>query len=153
MTTLRPEIQGTQHVVSTGHYYASQAAFQILEDGGNAIDAGVCAGIALGILQSDLVSIGGVAPIIIYVAEEQKVVTVSGLGWWPRKANPEYFRRKHAGAIPPGIMRTVIPAAPDAWITALEKWGTRSFGEVAQAAIPRWLSHESSVPTDGKPEY
>ncbi|MCH9669870.1 MAG: gamma-glutamyltransferase [Gammaproteobacteria bacterium] len=135
MTTMRPEIQGTQHVVSTGHYYASQAAFQILEDGGNAIDAGVCAGIALGVLQSDLVSVGGVAPIIVYVAETQEIVTISGLGWWPRKANPEYFRQKHAGAIPSGIMRTVIPAAPDAWITALERWGTRTFAEVANAAI------------------
>ena len=69
MGTMRPEIKGTRHVVSTGHNFASQAAFQILEDGGNAIDAGVCAGIALGVLQSDLVSVGGVAPIIVYVAE------------------------------------------------------------------------------------
>ena len=29
----------------------------------------------------------------------------------------------------------VIPAAPYAWITALEKYGTMRFGEVAQAAI------------------
>ena len=37
--------------------------------------------------------------------------------------------------MPPGILRTVMPAAPDAWITALERYGTMSFGEVAQAAI------------------
>lgn len=135
MATMRPEIKGTRHVVSTGHNFASQAAFQILEDGGNAIDAGVCAGIALGILQSDLVSIGGVAPIIVYVAETQEIVTISGLGWWPRKADVNYFHRHHGGAIPSGIMRTVVPAAPDAWLAALERWGTKPFGEVAQAAI------------------
>ena len=135
MTTMRPEIHGTRHAVSTGHSYATQAAFQMLEDGGNAIDAGVCAGIALGILQSDLVSIGGVAPIILYSAEEQQIITVAGLGWWPKQADPEYFIREHGGAIPAGIMRTVIPAAPDAWITTLERWGTRSFGDVAAAAI------------------
>ena len=106
MATMRPAIQGTRHVVSTGHYYASQAAFQILEDGGNAIDAGVCAGIALGVLQSDLVSVGGVAPIIVYIAETQEVVTISGLGWWPRKADVDYFHREHGGAIPGGVMRT-----------------------------------------------
>ncbi len=135
MNTMRPEIKGTRHVVSTGHNFASQAAFQILEDGGNAIDAGVCAGIALGILQSDLVSIGGVAPIIVYVAETQEIVTLSGLGWWPRKADVAYFHQHHGGAIPSGLMRTVVPAAPDAWITALERWGTKPFGEVAAAAI------------------
>ena len=123
MTTMRPEIHGTRHAVLTGHSYATQAAFQMLEDGGNAIDAGVCAGIALGILQSDLVSIGGVAPIILYSAEEQRVITVAGLGWWPKQADPEYFIRDYGGAIPAGIMRTVIPAAPDAWITTLERWG------------------------------
>ena len=32
-------------------------------------------------------------------------------------------------------MRTVVPAAPDAWITALERFGTMSFGDVAQSAI------------------
>jgi gamma-glutamyltranspeptidase/glutathione hydrolase len=37
--------------------------------------------------------------------------------------------------MPGGLARTVLPAAPDAWITALRRWGTRSFGEVAAAAI------------------
>ena len=135
MTTMRPETQGTRHAVSTGHAYASQAAFQILEDGGNAIDAGVCAGLALGILQSDLVSIGGVAPIILYEAKSQQVITIAGLGWWPRQADVDYFIREHDGAIPLGLMRTVVPAAPDAWITALKRYGTKPFSEVAAAAI------------------
>jgi gamma-glutamyltranspeptidase/glutathione hydrolase len=37
--------------------------------------------------------------------------------------------------IPPGVERCVVPAAPDAWVTALEQFGTMSFGEVAAAAI------------------
>ena len=37
--------------------------------------------------------------------------------------------------IPLGILRTVVPAAPDAWILALERYGTMSFGDVAAAAI------------------
>ena len=43
--------------------------------------------------------------------------------------------KNHGGKIPQGIMRTVVPAAPDAWITALERFGTMSFGEVAKSAI------------------
>ena len=45
------------------------------------------------------------------------------------------FQHKHAGHIPAGILRTVVPSAPDAWITALERYGTMGFGEVAAAAI------------------
>ena len=52
-TALRSTIRGTRHVVVAGHYLAAQAGFQILEAGGNAIDAGVAAGIALGVVQSD----------------------------------------------------------------------------------------------------
>src|SRR5262249_43509602 len=48
---------------------------------------------------------------------------------------PDYFMQHHGGRIPPGVLRTVVPAAPDAWITALKRWGTMSFGEVAAAAI------------------
>jgi gamma-glutamyltranspeptidase/glutathione hydrolase len=32
-------------------------------------------------------------------------------------------------------LRTVVPAAPDAWITALELYGTMSFADVAAAAV------------------
>ncbi|MBT5111098.1 MAG: gamma-glutamyltransferase, partial [Rhodospirillaceae bacterium] len=51
----RARIIGTRHMAAAGHYLAAQAAFQILEAGGNAIDAGVCGGIALGVLQSEYV--------------------------------------------------------------------------------------------------
>ena len=131
----RPTIAVTQHAISAGHYLAATAGFDILQAGGNAIDAGCAAGIALGVLQSDLVDVAGVAPIMIYVADKQEVVTIAGLGPWPKALDPELFMREHAGKIPKGVLRTVVPAAPDAWITALRRYGTMSFGEVALAAI------------------
>jgi gamma-glutamyltranspeptidase / glutathione hydrolase len=131
----RPTIAVTRHAIAAGHYLAASAGFAILEAGGNAIDAGVAAGIALGVLQSDLVDVAGVAPIMIYLAESREVVTVAGLGPWPKALDPEFFMRAHGGTIPKGVLRTVVPAAPDAWITALARWGTMSFGEVAAAAI------------------
>ncbi len=134
VSTLRPDIHASRHAVSAGHYLASGAALAILEAGGNAIDAGVCGGIALGVLQSDLVGVAGVAPIMVWLEEQQKVVTISGLGWWPTAASSAYFRDNHGGKQPKGVMSMVVPAAPDAWITALEMWGTMSFGDVAAAA-------------------
>ena len=131
----RPTIAVTRHAIAAGHYLAATAGFAILEAGGNAIDAGCAAGIALGVLQSDLVDVAGVAPIMIYHAESREVVTIAGLGTWPKALDPELFMRQHGGKIPKGVLRTVVPAAPDAWITALRRWGTMSFGEVAAAAI------------------
>lgn len=132
---LRPELRARQHAISSGHYLATQAGMRILDGGGNAVDAGVAAGICLGILLSDFVSFAGVAPIMVYEAETGTVHTVAGVGTWPRAATLERFRATWGDDMPEGIARTVVPAAPDAWITALRRWGTRSFGEVAAAAI------------------
>lgn len=131
----RMSIMGTRHLISAGHYLAAHAGFSVLEAGGNAVDAGVAAGIAIGVLQTDKVNFGGVAPQIIYTAKNRKVHCIDGLGVWPRAATPDYFMKKHGGKIPPGVERCVVPAAPAAWITSLEHFGTMSFGDVASAAI------------------
>ena len=135
MKAHRPTIMGTRHMVAACQYLAAEAGFRILEAGGNAIDAGVAAGIALGVVQPEYVNFAGVAPIIIYSARENRVVTISGLGGWPKALERDFFKKHHGGKIPKGVLRTVVPAAPDAWITALTQWGTMSFGEVAASAI------------------
>ena len=84
----RPTIMGTRHMVAACHYLASEAGFKILEAGGNAIDAGVATGIALSVVQPEYVNFAGVAPIIIYSAAEDRVVTIPGLGPWPRRSGP-----------------------------------------------------------------
>ena len=135
LNSYRPSIAGTRHAVVAGHYLAAHAGFEILEAGGNAVDAGCASGIALSVLQSELVNFAGVAPIILYEAATSKVVTISGLGSWPKRIEPSLFEEHYRGSIPENILRTVVPAAPDAWITALELYGTMSFAEVASSAI------------------
>ncbi|HEX9684570.1 MAG TPA: gamma-glutamyltransferase family protein [Burkholderiales bacterium] len=135
MPAYRPTLTGTRHMIAAGHHAAAHAGFTVLEAGGNAVDAGVAAGIALGVLQTDLVNFAGVAPMMIYLADRREVLTIDGLGTWPRAADINVFIKQHGGRMPPGILRTVIPAAPYAWLTALEKFGTMRFGEVAEAAI------------------
>jgi len=119
----------------SGHYLSAQAAFAVLEAGGNAVDAGVAGALVDGVVQPDQVNIAGVAPIMIYLADRREVLTISGLGGWPRAADCGWFEREHGGAIPQGILRTVVPAAPAAWVVALERFGSMTFREVAGAAL------------------
>jgi gamma-glutamyltranspeptidase/glutathione hydrolase len=135
ISAYRPLISGRDHIAAAGHYGAAHAAFRILEGGGNAVDAGVAAGLALGVLQSDIVNVAGVAPTLIYLAERDEVISIAGLGTWPKAASAEFFRRNHGGAMPKGLLRTVVPAAPAAWIKALAEFGTMSFSDVAEGAI------------------
>ena len=100
--SLRPPIAGIAHGISAGHYLAAEAGFAVLEDGGNAIDAGIAAVIALAVVQSNFVNVAGVAPIILYSAERDELMTIDGLGTWPAKATLALFEGDHGGAIPVG---------------------------------------------------
>ena len=131
---MRPTLYGNRQAVSAGHYLAAIAGNAMMDAGGNAIDAGCCAGMALAVLHPDEVNFAGVAPIIIRTSDGE-VVTIAGLGHWPMSFPADLFMREHEGKVPYGVLRTVVPAAPDAWITALRDYGTMSFGEVAAASI------------------
>src|SRR5215831_16399001 len=132
--TATAQVIGTRWAVAAGHPLAAAAAVRILAAGGNAIDAGVAAGITLGVVHPDMVSVAGVAPILVHTARDGATWQVSGVGPYPRMSTVEYFNTRHGGQIPPGLARTVVPAAPDAWCTALARWGTMSFAQVAAPA-------------------
>ncbi len=134
ISSYRPPAMGLSHIVSSGNYYASLAGYRILEEGGNAIDAGVASGIAINVTQPHFTSFAGVAPILIYVAEKDEVVSISGLGRWPQAATLEYFQKTY-GEIPLGMARCVVPSACDAWLTALENYGTMTFEQVVGPSV------------------
>lgn len=129
----RPPLMAQHHVVVSGHYFASQAGMQILEAGGNAVDAGVATGLAIDVLESQFVGFGGVAPIMVRIGGAVHVIC--GVGPWPAAADLSAIHDRYGGRIPDGVLHTVIPAAPANWIEALRRWGTMSFGDVALAAI------------------
>src|SRR2546427_12423997 len=131
--TATVQVIGTRWAVVAGHALAAEAAARVLAAGGNAIDAGVAAGLTLGVGHPDMVSVAGVAPILVHVARTGETFQVSGVGPDPRASRVAYFPERHRGQIPPGLPRTAAPAAPDPWLTALERWGTMSFADVAHA--------------------
>ena len=124
-----------EHAIAAGHYLAAEACMAILNADGNAIDAGVAAGLAMGVVQSDLVNVAGVAPIMLWTPETGEVVNIDGLGTWPAAMTPELFEREHGGEVPVGLLRTVVPGSPAAWLVALERFGSMSFADTAHAAI------------------
>jgi gamma-glutamyltranspeptidase/glutathione hydrolase len=134
-TSNRPPIQARHVAVASGHYLATEAGMRMFRLGGNAIDAGVAAGICIDVLLPDLCSFGGVAPTMVYHAATGDLVTISGLGPWGRAATLQHFLDHEGGEIPIGVKRSVVPGAPDAWLTALARYGRLSFAEVVQPAI------------------
>ena len=66
----RPPVMGTHHVISAGHYLSAAAGYRLLEEGGNAVDAGVASGVVINVVLAENTNFGGVAPIMIYLAEK-----------------------------------------------------------------------------------
>src|SRR6476469_8340948 len=110
-TTHRPAVVGSRYMAATGHPLATMAAIRVLERGGNAIDAGVATGLCINVAQPDMTNLGGVAPIIVYLAKTREVLTISGLGWWPRAASIRWFADRGFTSIPTGVESAVVPSA------------------------------------------
>ena len=128
---MRPRVMGTHGVISSGHYLATQAGYDVLKAGGNAFDAGVTAGMALKAVKMDYAGWTGVAPLILYSAAEDRVITRVGAGKSPALATLDYFLEH--GKSP--INNALIPADVDVWLAALDRFGTLSFSEAAQPTL------------------
>ena len=134
-SSARSAFVGTEHAISTAHFLSTAAGNRTLELGGNAVDAGVAAGVAMNTVMPYLTSFGGVAPIIVHMADGGEVSTISGVGRWPRAHTLGEHRRRWGDAIPNGISPVVVPAAPDAWMTALSRFGTMTLADVLEPSI------------------
>ena len=131
---LRSEFRAQHGVVAAGRTFAAEAGAQILSSGGNAVDAGVASVFASAVVEISHFGMGGEAPMIIYLAKENRVVVINGQGSAPKAANPQLFAGK--SAIPGnGPLGATIPAVVDAAALALERYGTRSLGDVLAPAI------------------
>ena len=128
---MRPRFMGTHGVISTGHYLATMAGMDALKAGGNAFDAGVTAAMVVKVTKMGYAGWTGVAPLILYSANEDRVVTRVGAGTSPAAATLEHFLQHGKTA----INTALVPADVDVWLAALERFGTISFSEAASPAL------------------
>jgi gamma-glutamyltranspeptidase/glutathione hydrolase len=127
----RPLIQGTSGVVASTHYVASLVAWETLARGGNAVDAACAAGFAMQVVEPHLCGPAGEAPILVYRRATREVSVVNGQGVAPAAATIPAFRALGLDLVPgTGLLAATVPAAFDAWLRALEHFGTLSLEDV-----------------------
>src|SRR5439155_19732966 len=71
----------------------------------------------------------------MYAAESWRVETFSRVVRWSQAASIEADRDQRTGDMARDMRCCVVPGAADAWLTALDRYGTLSFAEVAADAI------------------
>jgi gamma-glutamyltranspeptidase/glutathione hydrolase len=132
----RPAATGDHFMAATGNPWATQAALQVMQDGGNAIDAAVASLLVLNVTFGEAASFPGVAPVLVYDAQNNQVESYIGAGTAPAKATLESFKARGWDNVPEmNIWAQLLPASPDVIIALLEKYGTKSFTELSTPAI------------------
>src|SRR5947209_1162534 len=125
---------GSHGAVAAGGQGAVDAGVATLRAGGNAIDAAAATILALSVTDSSLFCFGGEVPILVYDAKRNVVEVLVGLGAAPGLATPEHFA-KPDGIPGKGVEPAAVPGAFDAVLTALDRYGTKRFAEVARPML------------------
>ncbi|HUB85751.1 MAG TPA: gamma-glutamyltransferase, partial [Rhizomicrobium sp.] len=125
-----------QHgMVASEQPLASEAAVQILKNGGSAVDAAIAANAMIGLMQPVLNGIGGDLFAIVYDPKTHKLYGYNGSGWSPKgrdlaKMTAEVEAAyKKAGMepkahIPPvGSLPITVPGAVDGWFALHDRFG------------------------------
>jgi gamma-glutamyltranspeptidase/glutathione hydrolase len=136
MTTLYPLVMGREAMIATEHYLSAAAGARMFARGGNAIDAAVAATLVEGVVNPHMHTIGGEAPMLIYVASARRVIAINGNMTAPAGATIEHYRSLGLKLIPAeGLLAAGVPAAFDALATSLAKFGTLTLAEVIEPAM------------------
>ncbi|TNU73564.1 gamma-glutamyltransferase family protein [Miniimonas arenae] len=134
--TTRPELVGTFGMVASTHWLASAAGMAVLEEGGNAFDAAIAAGLVLHVVEPHLNGLGGDMPLLVHDAATAATRVVCGQGVAPRAATIEAYRALGVDAVPgTGHLAAVVPGAFGAWMHVLATRGTRPLADLARFAI------------------
>ena len=129
---------GSQGVVVSGRPAATAAGIKILEQGGNAADAGAATLLVLSVTYVGAYCVGGEVPILVYSAgqkdDQKNVRLLEGQGEAPRDPKAIAWYMEHG--IPDGdVKAAAVPATVDAIVTLLKLYGTKSFEEVVQPTL------------------
>lgn len=139
--TGRPVVYGTQGVISSGHYLTSMAGMQMLQTGGNAFDAVIASCFAAGVTEPTAsYSLLAEGVFMFYDAKSGDLLSLSGQGTAPAKADVGYFKSKGQDNIPTGPgkdspLSFTVPGVIAALLSMLERYGTKTVAEILAPSI------------------
>jgi len=127
-------------VVASAHPKASEIGVEILKNGGNAVDAAVAVGFALGVLEPNASGIGGGGFMMYRSAETGEVKFIDFREVMPRKASLDQYTLDEDGKVMNrensiGPKSIAIPGEVAGLLYALETYGTLDRLSVMQPAI------------------
>ena len=139
-----PVASGTGGAVASVDLDASRIGIDVLRQGGNAIDAAVATAAALGVTEPFSAGVGGGGFMVIYLHDQDRVITLDGREEAPAAVTSDLFRDPESpeGENLPFFPNRIssglavgVPGTPLNWQTALSRYGTLSLADALAPAI------------------
>ena len=129
----RPVAMGTRGAVASANPLASLAGMDILQSGGNAVDAALATAAALNVAEPYMSGIGGCGYMLIYTAKDKRLRVLDYIGPASRNASRSNFEcedeKNH------GPKASLIPSAAAGWLTAHAEYGSLPLDRLFAPAI------------------
>jgi gamma-glutamyltranspeptidase / glutathione hydrolase len=142
--------------------YAAEAGAQILEHGGNAVDAAVAIAYALNVVEPQSAGIGGGGFMLIHLARSNRTFAIDSREKAPAASTPNMFQGKSFDAASTSGLAVGVPGMVRGTALAVERWGQLSLAKTLQPAIkladegfaatPRYVTASCSTRARNYPE-
>ncbi|MEA5446239.1 gamma-glutamyltransferase [Gammaproteobacteria bacterium AB-CW1] len=132
----RSNVLATGAMAATSQPLATQAALQVMRDGGNAVDAAIAANAMLGLTEPTGNGIGGDLFAIVWDADSEALYGLNASGRAPMDMTREWFEENGYDRIPQrGPLPVSVPGAVDGWFELHDRFGRASMEDILGPAI------------------
>ena len=132
----RSEVIAENGMAATSHPLATQTAIEVLQQGGNAIDAAIAANAVLGLVEPTGCGIGGDLFAIVWDAETQQLYGLNSSGPSPQAMTIDFVKDQGLEKIPAyGPLPVTVPGAVAGWTALHKKFGRKNFKSLFSSAI------------------
>jgi len=132
----RSKVATKYGIVAASQPLAAQAGVQMLERGGNAVDAAIAANAVMALVEPHYNGIGGDLFAIYYEARTGKLYGLNAGGWAPAGLTPEFLRAKGIVRMPGGGIHSVtVPGAVAGWDAMRARFGKLPMADLLAPAI------------------
>jgi len=122
-------------ICATSHPLAAKIAVQMLEQGGNAVDAAIAAAMILNIAEPQMTGLGGDCFVLVKPAGVEEIIGLNGSGRSPAALNGDEIRKSHATMPTHSVDAVTVPGAVDAMVALSKDWGRLGLKDVLAPAI------------------
>ncbi|MDI3338705.1 gamma-glutamyltransferase [Defluviimonas aestuarii] len=132
----RSPVMATNALCATSHPLAAKVALDILQAGGNAVDAAIAGAVLLGIAEPQSCGIGGDCFVLVKPAGTDRVHALNGSGRSPTGLTADRLRSEGLTQIGTESVHSVtVPGAIDAFCRLSEEWGRLGLADLLAPAI------------------